>query len=316
MTGAVPARLRFGPDGPRVEWLPLDGAPFSEPFFDQTLSRLRRATADTPFARRSTPVDALCAVAAGLPVAGLIFHVSRCGSTLLAQMLAALPRHVVVAEAPVIDDILRGTRRDPDIGDEERIAWLRGAVAALGRRKTPAEERVFMKLDSWSIFDLPLVRRAFPGVPLLFLHRDPLEVLVSLMRKPSITLIRDTVTPAQLELSIHERNALSREEHAAAILGAFFREATRHRADLVPVDYQDLPDFVRERLPGGNFNAVEQAVLQAVPLRNAKEPAEHFTPDAAAKRQAASPAAVAAVQRWTKPHYDRWLAAIEHTPGT
>ena len=39
---------------------------------------------------------------------GFIFHMSRCGSTVISQMLAALAEHVVVSEAGPIDALARG----------------------------------------------------------------------------------------------------------------------------------------------------------------------------------------------------------------
>ncbi len=309
---SVPSRSIFGVNGPQVQWLAVDGARFTEPFFDETLRRLQRLPANARERRIVTPIHVLADsnTPAGVPLAGLIFHVSRCGSTLIAQMLAALPSNIVISEAPVLDDILQAPRHDPRITDDERVAWLRGAVNALTQRRHPEEERAFVKLDCWSIFDLPVIRRAFPGVPLLFVHRHPVEVLVSLMRMPSMTLIRDTVTPEQLGLSSAERDALSREEHAAAILGALFREAGRHRAALVPVAYQQLPDLVWEGMPGCTFTHEDRALLQAASARDAKNPGQSFASDVADKRREASPALLSAAARWAEPHYARWLAEV------
>ena len=36
----------------------------------------------------------------GIDPTGFIFHLARCGSTLVSQMLAALPEHIVLSEAP------------------------------------------------------------------------------------------------------------------------------------------------------------------------------------------------------------------------
>lgn len=291
-----------------MEWLQTDDAAFTEPFFEQTLRRLARLPANAPGLRRVTPAAALCDVPAGLPLAALVFHVSRCGSTLLAQMLAALPQHLVVAEAPVVDDILRATRGDPHVTDEDRLAWLRGALAALGQPRRRTERRLFVKLDCWSIFDLPLLARAFPEAPRIFLHRHPLEVLVSLRRQPSLTLVRDTIAPAQLGLSAGAREQLSPIEHAAAILGAFYRAALARRREIVPVPYERVVHFACDALPGCAFDAGERARMLAVAARDAKEPARHFVADAPAKRAAADPALRAASERFAMPAYRAFLA--------
>ncbi len=292
----------------RVAWLATDGQGYTEPFFDDTLRRLRRLPANRGGELRTTPLAALEGVEGREPDV-IVFHVSRCGSTLFAQMLAALPQHTVLAEPPLADEILRLPRARAATTDAERIAWLRGAIASLARPHATASRRLFVKLDCWHIFDVPLVRRAFPRTPFIFLHRHPVEVLASLTRQPSMTLVRDTVLPEQLGLTRTERDALTPVEHAAAILGAFFRAAHEHRGQLHAVDYAQLPDFVWQALPGCAFDAGERALLAAAAQRDAKNPGESFRPDSARKRAAATPELLAAAERWTLPHYAAFSAA-------
>jgi len=307
MTGCVPRRLVSAPGEMRVEWLATDGSAYTEAFFDATLLRFRRLPANRPRPPPSTPASVLRKIEGDAPDA-LIFHVSRCGSTLVARMLAALPDHVVLSEPPIIDDVLQLHRHRRDVTDDDRIALLRGTVAATARAAPGGHRRLFVKLDAWSIFELPLIRRAFPLTPLLFLHRHPLEVLVSLIRRPSLTLVRGTVTPAQLGLTVAERDALSPEEHAAAILGAFFRAARAFRDAVIPVGYEQLPRFVWDAMPGCAFDPAEQALLAKAAAGDPKNQDAPFTPDAEEKRRAATPALIAAAQRWCLPAYEAFLA--------
>ncbi len=311
MTGALPYRLS-GDDIPEVEWLWSDGGRFIEPFFEDTLARLRRENpanrgADRPRTSLSTLRDA----PPGLPVAGLIFHVSRCGSTLLARMLAAVPRHLVASEPPILNDLLRLELPESPITDNERISFLRGIANTLSQPPAGGAERLFLKLDCWHLFSLPLLQRAFPDASLIFVYRDPLEVLVSLMRRPSLTIVRGTVSPDQLGITAEVRDLLSSEEHAAAILGAFFRTASLHRRHLIPISYEALPETALHTLaPAFGFTATERNQMIAAALHDAKNPAERFVPDSARKRQAASVAVRAAFERWTKQSYERWLASV------
>jgi len=315
MTAWLPWRVVHDAKEPRVEWLASDGAPFTEPFFEDTLRRFLRSdpAANSTAARRRTPLDVLRETAPGVALAGLVFHVSRCGSTLVSRVLAAPPGHVVVSEPPILDDLLRTSRVDPRVTDDERIAWLRGAVRALG----PADSgggggarRLFVKLDSWHVHALPLLLRAFPEVPRLFVYRDPIEVLVSLMRVPSLTIVRGTVTPEELGVSEAERDRWTREEHAAAILGSFFRVARAYRSSLVPVAYDELPDRVWGALDALGWSDTDLVAMRAAAAFDAKRPGERFTPDAEAKRRGASPAIVAAVKRFTADEYARWRACV------
>lgn len=304
---ALPSRLVDTDGGTALEWRISDGGRFAEPFFEETLTLLRRAGRGT----RQTPLSAL-ETGPTLEPAALVFHVSRCGSTLLTRMLAALPEHLVVSEAPIVDDLLR---RTPGAGDDQRIAWLRGAMGAFVRSQAEPPARLIVKLDCWHIFQLPLLRRAFPRTPFLFVHRDPVEVLVSLMAMPSVTLIRDTVTPAQLGLSAAARDGLSPEDHAAAILGAFFREAAAHRAELTPIDYRDLPHAAQTAVPGVALTAEEQARMRAAALQDAKATGRAFVPDAERKRREASPDLLAAAARWALPAYEAWMSGLKRRAG-
>lgn len=298
MSRPVPSRIVDTPDGPLVEWQAGDGERFAEPFFEETLRRYRREGG----AVTTTPLSVLEAEEA--QPAALVFHVSRCGSTLVSRMLAAAPEHLAVSEAPIFDDLLRG---DPGATDEQRIRLLRGVAAAMIASQAEWPARLFIKLDCWHIFHLPLLRRAFPEAALLFVHRDPVEVAVSLMRMPSVTLIRDVVTPAQLGLTADARDRLTREENAAAILGAFFREAAYHREVLTSIPYAELPGAALDGIPGLTFTDVERALMLATAGEDAKSPGRVFTPDAAEKRREADPAVLAAVARLAEPHYRRWL---------
>ncbi len=292
---AAPSRLTQG----EVEWRAGDGGRFTEPFFEQTLARWRRAGG----AARTTPLSVLEADEAD--PAALIFHVSRCGSTLATRMLGAPEHHLAVSEAPVIDDILR---RTPEASDTQRIAWLRGVMAALVRSQAEPPRRLFVKLDAWHLFELPLLWRAFPTTPMLFLYRDPLEVLVSLSRMPSLMTVRDTVEPARLGLAEDERNRLTRDELAAAVQGALYRAALAHREALIGVGYPDLIDAL-PRLPALDFTPEEQAVMRAAATVDAKSPGQDFTDDAAQKQAEASTEVRAACETWVQADYERWLAA-------
>jgi len=293
----VPNRLVSDAGALLVEWRAGDGGRFGEPFFEETLARYRRDGG----ALTTTPLAAL--EAGGADPAALVFHVSRCGSTLVSRMLAALPGHLAVSEAPIFDDLLR-----QDVGDEgRRIRLLRGAAEAMVASQAEQTDRLFIKLDCWHIFHLDLLRRAFPTAALLFVHRDPVEVAVSLMRMPGLTLVRGVVTPVQLGLTVDARNALAREENVAAILGAFFREAAAHREALTSIPYADLPGVLLDSVPDLTLSADDRALMLAAAGRDAKSPGQTFTPDAATKRAEADPAVLEAVARLAEPQYRRWL---------
>jgi GNAT superfamily N-acetyltransferase len=78
---------------------------------------------------------------------------SRCGSTLLSQLLAASPRVVAVSEAAPIDAVLRRTWQDGSMSDDRRLADLRAIVSALGQRRSGAETQ-YTRHFSTARFDI------------------------------------------------------------------------------------------------------------------------------------------------------------------
>jgi len=200
LDGWIPVRVswREGDREPHLEWCLIGETRFTEPFFANTIERHLHHPFHHAF-RRETPIGALEEFGTrGVPVKGIVFHMSRCGSTLVAQMLAALEQNIVLSEAEPVDAILRSHLREPRISDEQRIQWLRGMVNALGQRRSERERNLFLKLDCWSIAELPLIARAFPDTPWIFLYRDPLEVLASQYRSPGGWTIPSILPPEVL----------------------------------------------------------------------------------------------------------------------
>ena len=145
--GWTPIRVYWQDDEPMVDWCLLGDERFSDPFFDQTIDRCLRSPFRMLF-RHQTPVAALGDVVGprpSVPPAGFVFHMSRCGSTLVSQMLAAHREHIVISEAGPIDTVLRSHRRRPGIDDEQRIEWLRGLLAAYGQPGCGPAQRLFVE---------------------------------------------------------------------------------------------------------------------------------------------------------------------------
>lgn len=295
----------------RVEWNRLDGERFHEPFFADSCARLRRRPFNSLF-RRETTIDELTELAAvrpGLPPRGFIFHTSRCGSTLLSQMLAALTCNVVLSEAAPIDTVLRFRRGDTAVSPERRMQWLRAMISALGQAIHPDARQLFVKFDSWSIFDLPLIRAAYPAVPWVFVYRDPLEVLSSHMRQRGLHMIPGMIDPALFAITRAEAVAMPAEEYCSRVLGCICETAAQQIVAHggLAVNYTELPHAMETTIAawfGVTWRDTERVTLRRVAQRDAKNPYFEFSPDQdQKKRLSASPALRAAVRTWAAPGY-------------
>ncbi|RZJ13309.1 MAG: hypothetical protein EOO54_20070, partial [Haliea sp.] len=202
-------------------WRYLGEHRFVEPFFQDSFALQDRQGRKVC----RTPLCALEEFADGVAPTAFIFHVSRCGSTLITQMLASLPSCIVISEPPVLDAFFRLHHHQP--ARSGGIGTLRSLVAALGQRRSAEERHLFVKFDSWHMPWMPLVRQAFPETPIVLLYRDPVQVLAShrLQRGPQMV-------PGMVDTSLLRADASAiapsdLDGYASKVLDAIFSEALR-----------------------------------------------------------------------------------------
>ncbi|MFZ1743122.1 MAG: hypothetical protein WAT93_09725 [Pontixanthobacter sp.] len=267
-----------------IEWVSFAAIKLTAPFFEQSM----RLACHQPFNRLMrciTPLSALEEFAGSPAPDGFIFHMSRCGSTLVAQMLAANPDHVVLSEAPLIDTIVQMANRG--IISAEVIPQT---IGALLRGGTGLNRRRFLKLDSWHTLSLPLFRQLFPETPWIFLYREPIEVLVSHQRKPGMHVI-----PGVIRLDsfgVHGAEQVAAEDYPAWVLTQICNAALLETKDSkgMFVNYCALPDaFGNSILPHFHMKPTdaELTVMVAAAQNYSKVPDQKFESDSAEKQQAA-----------------------------
>lgn len=230
---------------------------------------------------------------------GLIFHMSRCGSTLVSRMLAALPQHRVISEPPPLDSVVQLARSWQAASVDDQARLLKDMVGALGNGLEDGDGRYFLKLDSWHALALPLFRHAFPHTPWIFLHRDPIEVIVSHMHMRGLQMVPGSMGDV---FDIADGHMLTAEDYSARVLAKIIGAVIEHSAlggGLI-VDYRTLPSAMHSQiLPhfGIRPTVAERAAMDEIGMRDAKSPQEMFVADACRKRDAATPAVHAAVRR-------------------
>jgi hypothetical protein len=123
-----------------------------------------------------------------IPPTGLIFHAGRCGSTLLARILARSRKNMVFSEAAAHNQIW------PCIHEDNRSshARYRNLLTAMGRRRLPTYANHLIKFTSWNIVKFPFIRSALPTPPALFLFREPARLLESYKREVPPWMGKDT----------------------------------------------------------------------------------------------------------------------------
>lgn len=117
---------------------------------------------------------------------GFIFHMARCGSTLLAKSLARSRTNLVLSEAAP-HNLIWPYLGDHDLATIEpnatNMQLFTNLVLAMGRRRVAEHQHHFIKFTSVDLLLIEFIMTAFPTVPAIFLYRDPAEVLVSLLTR-------------------------------------------------------------------------------------------------------------------------------------
>lgn len=268
---------------------------------------------------------------APLEPSGFVFQESRVGSTLVANMLAAVPSHLVYSEGIRLP-------RSPRATDDQARRAIRDYVALLGAPATangsPASShgRLFIKFQSAaSAADtMPLVLGAFPDTPWLFVHREPVEVMMShgasgfgravctARIKSPPDAVCDILGPADCRKPTPERYCAAHLAHLCdgAILSA---EADRGRCGRILAYDTNIADTMVDdvfpNLFGVDVDPAARAAMRATAAQYSKSAeGKHggkdgkFAGDTDRKRDAATPAAREAVDRYLADRYARLSA--------
>jgi hypothetical protein len=227
-----------------VRWVTRADATATQPSFSQMMRE--RVSSGAP--QRVTSLDALLTAQGPDPV-GLVLHLSRCGSTLLMQSLTYAGCIAPISEATPVNQLLA---RD-DLPEQERAYLLRGLIRALGAQEGPSSGLPsLVKLTSWNVLFLDIIRAAFPGVPWLFLYREPLEVLASHERHPARWVTDDRFFAALRRA--HRLPSLAApewEERCAVALAAYGQAALDAApAPINLLNYDQLPAALSADVPG------------------------------------------------------------------
>ena len=293
LIGWTPFRAAW--HGPRmlVDWCHLGPARMTEPFFYATVAKAMRQPFNLVFQQR-TPIETLAELPPGLAPSGFVFHMSRCGSTLVSQAFAAFESLVVVSEAAPLRNVLRAADAGRATPAEAR-GWLAGMVNAYGQQRFTYERHLVVKLMAADVLDIDLLLQAFPDVPWLFLYRDPLEILASQKTMGGADTIPGAIAPHRLGLAQDAPFTLGWEAYQLAVIAAFGRAALtarEHSSRGLIVDYAALPEALETIIPahfGFAPNDGARALMRASAQWNSKMPGQAFVADSAAKRAAAAP---------------------------
>ena len=300
----LPVRAALHPTGMYLALRPIGPEELRDAFMQETIARSNAADVIVHVSN-----DDLGSGGLDTAPVGLIFHVARCGSTLISQSLRKIDGLVVYAEPQPVNELLLPPHNWPR---PQLVAGLRSLGAAFARH---AREPYLLKLTSWNTLYCDLLAEAFPATPWVLAMRDPVEVGVSLLARPPGWFGDATDAARQLCRVVDPAGeATSTEEFIARVYGAFCAAAVRLDASRGRlVRYEALPAAVWDVVAphfGLSIEAEQRDSITRSALSDAKAPIgrpSNFLPDAAAKQAAASVELRAAIDKWTRPHLERLM---------
>lgn len=273
-----------------------------DPFMQQTVNRMRAPDTLVQVARENIgKADPRTAPA------GIVFHVGRCGSTLISQSLKQHGDVVVYSEPLSFNELLSLAAPRAEI-----VAALRSLGEAFALH---AGKRYVLKLSSWSTLFCDIVAEAFPATPWAFSIRDPIEVGEAILRTPPPWFLGGTAPATHITRAIDPTAAAQTPEVFYALMYAAFCDAVLRldRRRGVLVRHEDLPQAITDALAphfGLPLDEMRKARMIGSAGHYAKAPLGRetsFVDDSAAKRAAASPELRAAVERLAAPPLQRLL---------
>lgn len=186
-----------------------------------------------------------------------IFHAGRCGSTLMAKVLARSRDNMVFSEANPHNQIwsLLSENGNVEINGKNKTIY-KNLLLAMARKRLHSHKTNFIKFTSYNILFFDFIKSVFSDVPAIFLYREPLRILSSFQRNPSGWISSKDKFLSSLISNNKLENIL---EFAAKALICFFQTALNTKINLL--NYNQLtPENLPVILKSLNANTSKEQI--------------------------------------------------------
>ena len=269
------------------QWLYTGTRKFTEPFFDDTISACRSLDENRQRYKVVSDLDIMAEWANEMNTLSpsvIIFHVSRCGSTLLSQLLGLDESHIVLSEVPFFDELLRLPYAKQPVEAKTADNYLEAAIAYYGQKKIGNERYLFIKTDSWHLHFYTRLRALFPSVPFVLLYRNPLEVMYSHQRQRGMQSVPGIIEQEVFDFSKEQSSKPGLDVYLANVLSGYFKimiEITKGDPLALPVNYKEGMDSILKKIEAFTGLPVAKATELFTERRrfHAKHPRQLFKED-------------------------------------
>lgn len=288
LNGWLPYRLVIENGAVKFRWLYVGTKKFTEPFFEESIASCLSLPENRNRVFPVTSAEELIELAEQVKMvtlSGFIYHISRCGSTLLSQMLACDQRSIVLSEVPLLDDVLRLRFRKDVQSCPPADKLFKSVLALLGQNRNADEQHLFVKTDSWHILFYDELRQFFPEVLAFLVFRSPGEVAASHAQTPSMQGVPGLLEPGLFGLTRAEVLKMDREHYLEHVLCSYLKKyaVILDSGDpVVGLDYHSGPGEMIQRLFENCGFVADSGVMDKIQERmnfHSKRPGSSFEGD-------------------------------------
>lgn len=228
------------------KWFYLGNEPIAEPFFNDTISKCKKLSENSKLRNTVSNLSILphwASCIESIAPSCIVFHVSRCGSTLLSQLLSLQKQTIVLSEVPFFDELLRYGKKENKM--QEVLLYLGAAIHLFGAKRMEEQQHVFIKADSWHIHFYKELRQLCPTIPFILLYRKPDEVIRSQQKQRGMQAIPGLIEPELFGFKkeiIETITSIPFDEYMAMVLESYysaFISVLKTDANAVAVNYNE-----------------------------------------------------------------------------
>ncbi len=282
--GWIPVKLYPEDDGLLCRWLFVGNKDFTEPFFDETISSCRSLPQNGHRQKCMSDTAVLADWVKEMDViepTAFIFHISRCGSTLISQMLGQQPANIILSEVPFFDDLLRHGKKDDCMA--AILPQLKAAIGLYAAKRKENQQHLFIKADSWHIHFYKELRALYPAVPFFLLYRKPDEVIRSQQKKRSMQAIPNLLEAAIFGFNKDEITGMQLDAYMGMVVESYldaFLQILQKDNLAYAVNYHDGAMQIVETIAsvtGLQISEAEKLLMQRRAGFHAKFPQQVFS---------------------------------------
>lgn len=279
----VPLKLT----GSFCNWLYLGNEKFIDPFFSDTISVCKKLSENRNAHKVLSDLDVITEWSDNITALNpsvIIFHVSRCGSTLLSQLLSIDETNIVLSEVPIFDELLR-MRYKNSVDIKIINTYLISAVKFYGQKRNGKEQHLIIKTDSWHLHFYNQLRSLFPSVPFILLYRNPKEVIASHQKQRGMQSVPGLIEPEIFNFSKEKLNETNLDAYMTSVLESYFKriiEIVKTGDDVLLCNYNEgMINVIRKASDyiGLNFSTETEKLIYERLRFNAKHPHQLFKED-------------------------------------